>query len=414
MAEQPVAHFVAAEPVTGVAADVPISRSAALLGPALIVANLASYGLLVVAGRLLDPRDYGVLVVLLALLLVGSVPSLAVQAVVARRSAVGSDRASSAAAGLVVGAASAATLLVLSPAIAVFLHLHAHWLALVATALALPPIHVIAALQGTLQGREQFGRLAVVVLLAGAARVVAIVPLAVGMSVDAVLVTTAVANVPVAIVADAIVGGGPLLRRAHASIRGLLGEVTAASTALGGLLVLSNLDLLLARHLLPAAAVGPYGAGSVISKAALWLPQAIALVVLPRLSRPEGARRALLAALGLTAAIAFACILGAAVIGEWLVRVTLGARLVPAGGQVWPFALQGAALSLVQLFISDDIAHRRRVVAVMTAVAIVVETVVVLGADIRSGQMLIGIAAGIAVTLAIGSAITRRWRTDAG
>jgi len=151
-----------------------LPRDALVLGAGMAVANAGNYAFNVVMAFLLGPEAYGALAALLALVLVGSVPGLALQAVVARRVALaGSGRAPSDAAwpgvGWLVGRAGLAlallTLLV-GPGLVLFLHLDSAvpvlWLAL-----ALAPTPLLFAAQGLLQGRERFGALAAV-LLAGA------------------------------------------------------------------------------------------------------------------------------------------------------------------------------------------------------------------------------------------------------
>jgi O-antigen/teichoic acid export membrane protein len=151
-----------------------LPRDALVLGAGMAVANAGNYAFNVVMAFLLGPEAYGALAALLALVLVGSVPGLALQAVVARRVALaGSGRAPSDAAWpgawwLVgrAGLALALLTLLVGPGLVLFLHLDSAvpvlWLAL-----ALAPTPLLFAVQGLLQGQERFGALAAV-LLAGA------------------------------------------------------------------------------------------------------------------------------------------------------------------------------------------------------------------------------------------------------
>ena len=56
-----------------------------------------------------------------------------------------------------------------------------------------------------------------------------------------------------------------------------------ASQAMLALVLLVNLDLVLARHQL-AAQAGGYAVGAVVTKIAYWLPQAVGVLVLPRMA----------------------------------------------------------------------------------------------------------------------------------
>jgi O-antigen/teichoic acid export membrane protein len=160
-----------------------LPRDALVLGAGMAVANAGNYAFNVVMAFLLGPEAYGALAALLALVLVGSVPGLALQAVVARRVALaGSGRVPSGGSwpGVrwLVGRAGLALALftvAIGPGLVLFLHLDSAvpvlWLAL-----ALAPTPLLFAVQGLLQGRERFGALAAV-LLAGAG-----VKLAVGLA----------------------------------------------------------------------------------------------------------------------------------------------------------------------------------------------------------------------------------------
>src|SRR6266540_1850760 len=123
------------------AAGPSLPRAGLTIAPAMAVANGLNYAFNLVMLRLLEPADYGALGALLAVILIGTVPGLALQAVVARHTALraGDRRA--------------------VPALAAFLHLGssapALWLA--ANVLPLP---IVSALQGMLQGAQHFGALA--------------------------------------------------------------------------------------------------------------------------------------------------------------------------------------------------------------------------------------------------------------
>src|SRR5882757_915160 len=83
-----------------------------------IGANALAYLLLLAGAHTLHRGTYGELVALLGVLLVGTVPSLALQMVTARRVATGSDLRGLPTATLVLGAGAGALLIVLSPPLA--------------------------------------------------------------------------------------------------------------------------------------------------------------------------------------------------------------------------------------------------------------------------------------------------------
>jgi O-antigen/teichoic acid export membrane protein len=185
-------------------------------------------------------------------------------------------------------------------------------------------------------------------------------------------------------------------------------EIGGAVLAMGALLLLSNLDLLLGRHVLSGTVSGRYAAGNVVAKVAFWLPQAVALAVLPRLSRGVDRRKALREALLLTAALAGAIVVVAAVAGVLVTRVAFGPRYASIGSVAWLFAVQGGILALLQLLILDDIATRSRVVAPLALIAAAVEVVVVLSTGISTPHALIATATIVAAVLGVAVAVRRR------
>ena len=146
-----------------------LSRDALVLAAGMAVANAGNYAFNLVMAFLLGPEAYGALAALLALVLVGSVPGLALQAVVARRTTLAGGAAWPGAGWLVgrAGVGLVVLTVLLGPGLVLFLHLDSAvpvlWLAL-----ALAPTPLLFAVQGLLQGRERFGALAAV-MVAGAA-----------------------------------------------------------------------------------------------------------------------------------------------------------------------------------------------------------------------------------------------------
>src|SRR5262245_10052984 len=240
------------------------------MAPTMAAANGLNYAFNLVMLRLLQPADYGALGALLAVILIGTVPGLALQAVVARHTALRAGDHDAVAElwsrtlvavswvslGLGLVAAAAA------PALAAFLHLGslapALWLAA-----NILPLALVATLQGMLQGVQRFGVLAAVLLLNAEIRLAVGVGLvAAGYGVDGALAASVAGSLlgmllPLVLLGPALAGASGRRRRpaARAELSGgrappvaaALGrEVGAAALAFLGLLLLTNLDLLLA------------------------------------------------------------------------------------------------------------------------------------------------------------------------
>jgi O-antigen/teichoic acid export membrane protein len=366
-----------------------------------MAANLASYLLAIIGSHRLRPADYSLLGAMLAVLLVAAIPSLALQAVVARRTAIDDLPLHDALRdGALTGAVSVALGAAAWPGLTIFLHVDHHGLAVVYAVAGLLPLNLLAAVQGHLQGNEKFPRLAMIVVLVGIGRLFGgVIPLVVGGGATSVMAGIAIAT-GVTCALGLRIAASPTRRPAGAAASpSARPELLTATLSIGALLLLSSLDLLFARHLLTATLSGRYAAGTVVAKAAFWLPQAIPLTALPRLSRGAGRERALREAAILTALIALTSIAVTAIAGVFLVRLTFGSSYASIGHYAWLFALQGSALAGVQLLIIDDIAARRRRVVPAVLVAAVIETAIVLGARPHHPGVLITVAAVVASAL---------------
>jgi O-antigen/teichoic acid export membrane protein len=366
-------------------AGAPAERTATAGGIAAAVgttaANILSYGLSLAGARLLAPSEYGVLVALLAVTLVASVPALALQAVVAVRvvRATGAGRrrvtAESAGLGLAVGAAMLVLGLVATPVLQRFLDLagpqEAVWVAV-----AVGATTVLAVLQGVAQGRQDFHRLALILIVYAAGRLIGgVAGLLVFDSVAGTLAGVA-AGVAVSAVLAWALTGRPRPARGGWQVR----ELLVACQALAGLYLLTNLDPVLARHYLPATEAGLYGAGAVLAKAAFFLPQAVVLVLFPRLaSSPRPGR---------TLWLGLAALTGLGLLMTGVTRLAGGLAVTAVGGDAYQelaahaylFVAVGSALGVVQLLLyaqlTADRAHATIAVwAVVAGEAAVVATV---------------------------------------
>jgi O-antigen/teichoic acid export membrane protein len=386
-----------------------LRRSALVLAAGMGVANAGNYGFNVVMAFLLGPAAYGALAALLALVLVGSVPGLALQAVVARRTTLAGGAAWPGAGWLVGRAGLGLGLLTVlaGPGLVLFLHLDSA-VPVVWLALALAPTPLLFAVQGLLQGRERFGALAAV-MVAGAA-----VKLAAGLALVAagLGVSGAMAGVAAGALLASLAGlrlAAPLRgpsNREPGLERGWWREVGTATTGLLGLFLLANVDVLLARHYLDRAAAGRYALGAVVAKIAFWAPQFVVTVVFPRLVGAADPRRLLAGSAGLI--VGFGVLLaGGLVVADraGLIVPVLGGGYAGLGPLLPLFAALGTALALVQLLLFEGIATRDRRMGRAVAVALVAEVALVAGPLHGS----VGQVAGTALDVALALATTGWW-----
>lgn len=144
------------------------------------------------------------------------------------------------------------------------------------------------------------------------------------------------------------------------------------------MLLLANLDLVMARHLLPGEASGRYGAGAVLAKAAFWLPQAVAVVVFPRLAEPEAGVALLRRAVALVGGLGLLAVLGSLVLAGPVLRLSFGPGYAALSGTAWVWVTQGVLASVVQLLVYHGIATHDPRPAQLVGAAAVVEGAVLL------------------------------------
>ena len=406
----------------------PLTRGGLVLAPSVGLAHGLHYAYNVAMAAVLGPAAFGALGALLALILLGSVPGIALQAMAARHTAllVEDQRDQGALWSSLLrlaawwGAALAAVTVAASPVLGTWLHLDSP-VPVLALALALAPSTFSYTSQGMLQGREAFGAFitvglvnAVVKLVAGLGLVAAgfgvsgaVAGAAVGTWVGA---ATGVLLVRRSIVAAPPAGGAP---RAAAPAATALGrEATVAITGLLGLFLLTNLDVPLARHFLAAEASGHYALGAVVAKIAFWGPQFVTTLVFARLVTGGDRRRLLAGSAALIVASGALLAVGLAALAALGVALPLLGRDYAAIGRALPlFAVLGCSLALVQLLLFEEIAASARRMGRVLALAAVLQAALISVAFHDSVGEIVGTALAVALALvAVGVVLASRRR----
>jgi hypothetical protein len=388
---------------------------AALLSAALLGVNALSYGFTMLAARALAPGAYGELAALMGVLFVGVVPATGLQTAAAlylggrRGDATAGIRrlhALTLAGALVVGSLG---LLATAPLVHL-LHLPDP-VAVVWMVALLVPHTVVGGYEGILQGTGRYGRLAAVTASFGLAKVAG----GTGGLLLGGTPAAALAGMATGAAVGAAVGwlgcGRPGLSR---GLRAPARSASAAAAALLGFVLLVNLDLLLARHHLPAATAGEYAVAALFAKVAFWLPQGVGVVLLPRLVHAEHRRRTLPVALAVVAATGSLVVLPTAALGASALSLVGGSAYgAELGGLPWLFAVQGTLLALAQLLLYSGIAaaDRRAVVAVWTAVVVEIVVMEALAATGRLSAVPVAGTATLAAAALVGIGLARHRRS---
>ncbi|MGC0365840.1 O-antigen/teichoic acid export membrane protein [Rhodococcus sp. 27YEA15] len=382
----------------------PLDRAAAtgvsLVMAGSMTANVVSYLLAWLASRWLGPAGYGEFASLLAAQLVLAVPALALQTVVARESVRGRSPDALRSLGYRCAALVTVLAVALTPAMAWLLGtgIGAAFSALVTA----PMLVLLATEQGLLQGKGRFVALSSVLAGAGLLKVVpAVAVLALGGGAGAALMAGAAGTA--LLVALVRVLDRTETPHDAAPVRIGVVSVLAASQVQLALIALSSLDLLIVRLVLDEHDAGVYALGAVATKVAFWLPQAVGVVLYPRMANPAQSAQAVRSALAVLVGIGGVLVVGALVAGP-LVPMLAGDDYAAVAPMLWAFALHGAVLAVLQGALLSAIASERTRVAVLAWIGLAVEATTMLVWAKTPGE-LIGVGVTVASVTAIGVAV---------
>ena len=357
-----------------------LAKGLVLVGVATLVGNGAAYLLSMIAARILNKADFGALGALLGLLVILATLGISTQALAARRVATaGADRARieeqlirlSVFLGFSVVVAGA----VVAWPIGVIFTIPT--LAVATGIGSLGFVIVGAAAMGIAQGREEHTRLSLAFIANGVGRAVGgIIGVVVLASVTGVGIGVFVGCAVGALIAYLLVRRPewkPFGTKIGSGIGVELGHVVHALMVL---FTLTNVDILLARFFLTEDQSGQYAVGVLLAKIAFFLPNAIIIVLFPKMSA-EDSRRTVYIATGLTAVVGAVITTGAFLLGDLVVRILGGQQYVSMGDIIWLFALEGSAFALVQVLLYARLAaqDRKAVIAVWIALITLVTVV---------------------------------------
>ncbi len=389
-----------------------VVSQAAIVAAAMAVGNVLSYLLSVTASRRLGPEQFGALGALLGLIVVGYVVALALQMVTTRRLATGEETLPGALtrAALWASWGLGALGLALAAPLARFLHLDVLPLLLVAATFV--PMTWSGFVQGLALGRERFALVGLAVSLFSFGKVGGgLVGLALTSDVNGVMWGTAVGTWIGVAAATWFTRQlvAPPSRARHPEVSREVGHVGHALLAM---FVLTNVDVVLARHFLTARDAGLYAAGAIVTKITFWLPQFITVVALPRFADVHRRRSAMTTSVTATATVGLVSTAVAVVAGTTVVLVIAGPAYEGLSPFVWLFAAEGAVFALAQLLLYARLSREDRtaVVAVWAAVLALVTAVALLahGSPQAIVTTALGAAAGLAVVGLLGWAREHR------
>ena len=355
-----------------------VAKGLIFVGAATLVGNAAAYLLSIVAARALVPAEFGALGAMLGILIIVATLSMAVQTLTARRvSTAGANRAEvegqSIRFSLLVGALVVVGGLLLAwPLGPVFSIPYA------ALAMGIASVGFVVFGTGSLgiaQGREEHLRFSYGFLANGFGRAfVGIAFVIIWPSITGIALGLLVGCAIGAIISYLIICPRTWSR---AIAPGGTSEYLHIAHALIVLFTLTNVDVLLARIFLTPDQSGEYSVGVLLAKIAFFLPNAIIIVLFPKMSAANS-RRTVLVATGLTAIVGLVVTAVSFLLGSLVIRILGGAQYVDLGSEAWLFALEGSAFALVQVLLYARLAaqDRRAAASVWVALVVLVATVV--------------------------------------
>lgn len=354
-----------------------LAKGLIFVGAATMIGNGAAYLLSMVSARVLTPADFGALGALLGLLVIISTVGIATQAFAARRVAVaGADRAAvegeSIRLATVVGAVIIIGGIVLAWPVGIVFEIP--FLAVATGIGSIGFVIIGSAAMGIAQGREEHIRLSWSFIANGVGRAIG--------GVVGVLVLQSVTGVGIGILVGCALGAFIAYRLScpgawsSSVAKGVPGEFMHVVHALMVLFTLTNVDVLLARIFLTEDQSGEYSVGVLLAKIAFFLPNAIIIVLFPKMTGGRSNRTVYLAT-GLTAIVGLVITAFSFVFGDLVIRILGGAQYTELGSEAWLFALEGSAFALVQVLLYARLAtqDQRAVIAVWAALGVLVGVV---------------------------------------
>jgi len=351
-------------------------RGGGAVAAGMFVLNLTTYGFTIAAAHILGPDDYGALAAWMNLLLVVNVGALGLQATTARRLSAGGHDLGELEPQLVrlalISALVIGVLLVaLSPLINAALQLDDLLMAAL-IGLSAVPLTLVGGLLGILQGERRWGALSAVQICIGAPRLV------VGLALllwrpdprwGAIAVTVTLL-VPVVVGLYALRDRHLRPGREGGSLRSLVIELGHNSQALLAFFAVSNVDLIVARHVLDDHDAGLYAAGLILAKAVLFLPQFVTVVAFPAMASGDSPRT-FAQAVGAVVGLGALATLGTALLPGLALVFVGGSAYDDVRSQLWTFAVLGTLLACLMMTVYGLLARGGQRSVYLTWVALV-------------------------------------------
>ena len=379
-----------------------------------LVAGIGGFVYHAIAGRALGPNLYGEVASLVAIYAVGNTPTYILILVLARYAAnleaagnAGGIRHLIVRASQVTGVPGLAALVLfaaLSLPAAAFLHIGSP-IPVIWLGIAVVAVWQLAIPRGLLQGLQHFPALSANLSLEMVVRTAALAVLLIaGLGVSGAMVAL------LAGVAFSYGLGMASLRDLFAltprqvPLRAMAGFSLTAAAGTLGILLLYNLDVILAKHYLDAHGAGIYGGLNKIGTILYFLTLSVSQVLFPRvveaIARDTHPGRLLLLSAGIMCALGAMALAVFAVVPGLVVRVLFGPSFADASGYILLVGVIGLAISLSNLLVQFFMAAHDRIFMPVLACGCVLQVTLIAARHQNVGDIVLDVLAAVLFLLA--------------
>ncbi|TWP37126.1 lipopolysaccharide biosynthesis protein [Leekyejoonella antrihumi] len=349
-----------------------------LLGVAMGSANVLGYVMVLLLSRSLGPSDFGGYSALSTYGVMLAIPAGAFQVVIARRLSGRTgdtlDPTNGLRLALTAGLGLFALTCAVSPALAHTFHLPSAWAAVLLGGMLVPML-LTGCFQGVLLGGHRIRALSVLYVMTALTRLIA-AAISAGLGWG---VTQVFAAMLTAATATMLTGAWlcrAQIRRLPFTGHGLARELVRSNSTLAAYIVLTNVDVLLARHFLSTHDSGGYALASTFGRAICWGTQFIALMIVPRMHSKDAART-LLKASGLVVAIGVTGFAVVATSPSLWITIAGGVEFKGFGQLALACVGLGIAWALAQVWLFSEMGSNQGLLGALTWVVIVLEVLAI-------------------------------------
>ena len=325
-----------------------------IVGAGLAVPQILAYLASIFAARILNPADFGAFGTIQGITQIGQPIGLGIQALIVSKLIKNSKKSykNILKFGLEISIfVFIANMVISIPLSNIF---KVDYLVLVLAIGAVSPFIFVSTQLGVAQGKELYIKLALIYISFGVGRsVTAIVGLLIYPNLISVSIGFFVGTFLSAVISHFILGNGGKFWKIK-KLRNETLSLIKSTQALLALYVLVNVDILIARIVLSQELSGVYAVGMLVAKIAFFMPQAITVVLFPKMGKNQSSslKYAILGTISVGVAYIIICYFGSQII----IQAIGGKQYTNLYNEIWIFAVEGTLFAILQVLLYGKIA----------------------------------------------------------